>query len=89
MKMNQTVITALFASAALFSAVSCDVKKIEDGNVPDVKVEVKGDAKLPKYDVDVPKIEVGTKKVEVEVPTVEVKPANAGTEGPNGEKKDN
>ena len=52
--------------------VSCDVDKTEDGELPDVKVEVDGEAKLPKYDVDGPDVTVGKKKVEVEVPTVDV-----------------
>ena len=80
MKNYQTITTAILSSAALFSVVSCDVKKTEDGNLPDVKVEVKGDTKLPKYDVDVADVKIEKKKVEVEVPTVEIEMPEAGTE---------
>ena len=60
---------------------ACDVDKVEDGEMPEVKVEgeaklpkydVEGEAKLPKYDVEGSDVEVGKKKVEVEVPTVDV-----------------
>lgn len=57
----------LFAAAAF---TSCDVDKVEDGNIPDVKVEVDGEAKVPEYDVDGPDVKIGKK--EVEVPTVEI-----------------
>lgn len=57
----------LFAAAAL---TACDVDKVEDGNMPEV--EVKGEAKLPEYDVDGPEVEVGKKKVEMEVPTIDI-----------------
>ena len=63
----------LFAAAAL---TACDVDKVKDGEMPEVKVE--GDVKLPEYDVDGPEVEVGKKKVEVEVPTIDIK-------GPNDE----
>ena len=51
-----------------FPLASCDVDKVEDGEMPEVKVE--GEAKLPKYDVEGPKVTVGKK--EVEVPTIDV-----------------
>jgi hypothetical protein len=63
---------AVIASWLTLALVSCDVDKTEDGELPDVKVEVDGEAKLPKYDVDGPDVTVGKKKVEVEVPTVDV-----------------
>lgn len=63
---------AFIAAWLTMAVVSCDVDKTEDGELPDVKVEVEGEAKLPKYDVDGPDVTVGKKKVEVEVPTVDV-----------------
>ncbi len=67
----------LLSVAIGFSA--CDVKKTEDGEVPSVKVEVDGEAKLPKYDVDAPDVNIEKKKMEVEVPTIEVTPASEDT----------
>jgi hypothetical protein len=61
----------LFPVAALaFSLAACDVDKVEDGEMPEV--EVKGETKLPKYDVEGPDVEIGKKKVEVEVPTIDI-----------------
>ena len=40
--------------------------------MPKVKMEVEGDAKLPKYDVHGPEVTVGEKKVEMKVPTIDV-----------------
>lgn len=56
---------------------SCDVKKTEDGEMPEVKVE--GEAKLPKYDVDAPDVDVKMKKKVIEVPDIEVTPADEDT----------
>jgi hypothetical protein len=63
---------AMIAAWMTMALVSCDVDKTEDGELPDVKVEVEGEAKLPKYDVDGPDVTVGKKKVEMEVPTIDV-----------------
>ncbi|MCW1916301.1 hypothetical protein OJ996_22115 [Luteolibacter sp. GHJ8] len=60
------------ASTLAFALVSCDVDKKEDGSLPEVKVQVDGEAKLPKYDVNGPDVTVGKKKVEMEVPTVDI-----------------
>ena len=64
--------TAALAALLTVSLVSCDVDKTEDGELPEVKVQVEGEAKLPKYDVDGPDVTVGKKKVEMEVPTIDV-----------------
>jgi len=61
----------LFAAAAL---TACDVDKVKDGEMPEIKVE--GDAKLPEYDVDGSEVEIGKKKVEVDVPTIDIKGPN-------------
>lgn len=60
-------VPVIFAAAAL---TACDVDKVEDGEMPEVKVE--GEAKLPEYDVDGPDVKVEKKKVEMEVPTIDV-----------------
>lgn len=57
---------------ATFGIISCDVDKKEDGALPEVKVQVDGEAKLPKYEVKGPDVTVGKKKVEMEVPTIDV-----------------
>ncbi len=67
-------VPVLFAAAAL---TACDVTKEEDGEMPEV--EVKGDVKLPEYDVDAPDVDIKKKKVEMEVPTIEVTPASEDT----------
>ncbi len=69
----------LFASSLGAAAAlnSCDVKKTEDGEMPEVKVE--GEAKLPKYDVDAPDVDVKMKKKVIEVPDIEVTPADEDT----------
>ena len=77
MKNMKSIAIAIFSGAALVSAVSCDVKKTQDGNLPEV--EVKGDVKLPKYDVDAPSVEIKTEKKEIEVPTIKVTPASEDT----------
>jgi len=63
---------AVIAAWMTVALVSCDVDKTEDGELPDVKVKVDGEAKLPKYDVNGPDVTVGKKKVEMEVPTVDI-----------------
>lgn len=65
----------LFFAAIGFTA--CDVKKVENGEMP--KVHVEGEVKLPKYDVDAPDVKIEKKKVEVEVPTIKVIPAGQDT----------
>lgn len=51
---------------------SCDVDKVEEGNMPEVEVTEEG--KLPKYDVDAPEVDVTTEKKVIEVPEVNVTP---------------
>ena len=89
---------ALVFSAALLtvSATGCRVRQTQEGEVPDVDVEVKG-GQVPKYDVDAPDVDVKTKEKEINVPTdvdvktekrtvkvpeVEVKPPADGDQDP-------
>lgn len=68
--MTKPTIKSLIARAAALSAVpaialsfsSCEVKKTEEGEMPEVKVE---GGNLPKYDVDAPEIKVDEKKIDI------------------------
>jgi len=71
--MSKPLLIAALGVLALGTS-ACDVKKTEDGEMPDVKVE---GGKLPEYKVDAPEVNVKTEKKTVEVPTVEVTPADA------------
>jgi hypothetical protein len=52
------IVGSAFLSAWMTMAlVACDVDEFEDGELPDVKMKVDGEAKLPKYTVDIPKEE--------------------------------
>jgi hypothetical protein len=89
---------ALVFSAALLtvSATGCRVRQTQEGEVPDVDVQVKG-GQVPKYDVDAPDVDVKSQNREVTVPTdvdvktekrtvkvpkVEVKPPADGDQDP-------
>ncbi len=88
-------LSLLFSVALMFSVISCDVKKTDDGDLPTVDVDVDAESgELPEYDVDwaevdvktrtemvkVPKIKVVMENEEVEVPYVDVDGPNAGDE---------
>lgn len=65
----------LLLSAALLtvSTTGCRVRQTQEGELPDVDVQVKG-GQVPKYDVDGPQVDVTTKTKKIEVPTdVDVK----------------
>lgn len=62
--------TALILVPAIaFGVAACDVKKTQEGKLPEV--EVKG-GQVPKYDVDVGDVDVGTEKKEITVPTIDI-----------------
>ena len=69
MKMKNTTLLSL-VPIAMFALplTSCDVDKVEDGEMPEVKIE--GEAKLPKYEVEGPDVKV--EKKTIEVPTLDV-----------------
>jgi len=72
---KKTVALPLLLSAALLtvSTTGCRVRQTQEGEAPDVDVEVKG-GQVPKYDVDAPEVDVKTRDQEVTVPTdVDVK----------------
>jgi len=72
---KKKVALPLLMSAALLtvSTAGCRVRQTQEGEAPDVDVQVKG-GQVPKYDVDAPEVDVKTKDREVNVPTdVDVK----------------
>lgn len=72
MKKHITILSSILGGVALIGMTSCEVKKTEDGSLPEVKIE--GETRLPEYDVQGPQIETGT--TEIEVPTIEITPAS-------------
>lgn len=72
MKKTYMILAALTASAA-FLFTSCEVEKTQEGEMPEVDVDVKA-GQLPKYEVDAPEVDVKmkTKTIEIEVPDVDV-----------------
>ncbi|BCX47002.1 neuroblast differentiation-associated protein AHNAK isoform X1 [Haloferula helveola] len=63
-------LTLIPVSAFALSIAACDVDKVEDGELPEVKIE--GETKLPKYEVEGPDVTVEKEKVEIEVPKVKI-----------------
>lgn len=61
----------LLVGASCFAVAACNVDKTEDGNMPDVDVNVTG-GDLPEYNVEGPTVNVGTENRTIEVPTVDV-----------------
>jgi len=59
--------------AAAFALSACSANVEEEGELPEMDVDVSGDAgALPEIDVDTADIDVGTEKKVVEVPDVDV-----------------
>ena len=72
------------ALASTFALAACDVDQTQEGELPDVDVEVQDPGQVPKYDVDAPDVDVGTKDVTVPVPDIDVEPADEDeTDDPN------
>ena len=70
-KINQKLTTTLTFVAALALMTGCDVDQTQEGELPDVDIDVQEGA-LPAYDVDVVDVDVGMKTKTVEVPKVAV-----------------
>lgn len=69
MKLN----TYLILSCLALAMVGCKVEKKENGELPELDVDVTADAgELPEYDVDWANVEVGTTTKTVEIPKVVV-----------------
>ena len=60
-------------AALLCIAPGCDVDKTQEGELPDMNVDVEGDpGQMPEYDVETPEVDVTTETETVEVPDVDV-----------------
>lgn len=69
--MNNAPIFALIVASSAIALSGCEVDKTEDGEMPDVDVDVDG-GKLPEYDVRGPDVSVGTEEKTIKVPDVDV-----------------
>lgn len=58
----------ILVPAIVLGLTACDVKKTEEGKLPDVDVQ---GGQVPKYDVDSGDVDVGTEKKEMTVPTLD------------------
>ncbi|UAB78397.1 hypothetical protein INR77_01210 [Erythrobacter sp. SCSIO 43205] len=74
MKKTFAITTALIASVTL---AACDVEQTEEGEMPDVDVNVE-EGNMPEYEVDGPEVTTDTETVEV--PVLEVEPGNVDEE---------
>ena len=68
--MKKTII--MLSGAVCLSLSACDVDKTENGQMPDVDVNVSGGAELPEYNVTGPDVDVGMENKTVQVPTMDV-----------------
>lgn len=66
----KTMIKVL-VGASCFAMAACDVDQTQEGNLPEVDVNVSG-GQLPEYNVEGPTVNVGTENKTVQVPTVDV-----------------
>lgn len=64
---------ALAAALLLVPLAGCDIDQTEEGELPDVDVDV-SEGQLPEYDVDGPDVDVGTDTdtVIIQTPTIDV-----------------
>lgn len=63
--------TIILAGASCLGLAACDVDKTENGQMPDVDVNVTS-GELPEYNVTGPDVDVGTENTTVQVPTLDV-----------------
>lgn len=77
--MRKILIATILPAAALGLA-ACDVEQTEEGDMPEVDMQVDG-GELPEFDVDTADVEIGTEEATIEVPTVDVEEADAGAPG--------
>lgn len=70
MRMNKTLLAA--AVAAAFAVTGCEFEKTQEGELPDVDVDVEG-GQLPAYEVDAPDVDVEMEEKTIKVPTVEIR----------------
>jgi hypothetical protein len=75
---------AMIAATATLTLTGCRVEKTEEGNLPEVDVQTRGETNLPKYDVDAADVDVGTTETQMTMPTVDINmpPENEATPVP-------
>lgn len=87
LKYSFTGAVVIAATALTFS--SCEVKKTQEGEMPDVKVE---GGQIPKYDVETPDVNVEKKTIElpdsITVPDVDIVTPDEKAAGGNVESGD-
>jgi hypothetical protein len=66
---------------AMFLTVGCTVEKEQEGEMPEVDVQVEG-GQLPEYDVDAADVEVTTEERTITVPEVNIEPPADDDEPP-------
>lgn len=72
MKIYQLLSTISLAALLCF-ATGCDVDQTDEGQLPDMNVDVEGDpGQMPEYDVETPEVDVTTEEETIEVPDVDV-----------------
>ena len=68
--------SAVLATSLAFCVIGltgCDVKKTQEGEMPDIDVDVDADGgQLPKYDVDAPDVDINVEEKDVKLPDVDV-----------------
>lgn len=85
---NKSAWKSLVLVLALLVSVAtgaCRVRQTEEGEMPDVDVQVEG-GKVPEVDVDAADVDVKTEKRTIEVPTVTVEPPRDGDQDAGEEK---
>lgn len=75
---------AMIAASAALTLTGCRVDQTEEGNLPEVDVQTRGETEMPKYDVTPADVDVGTTETNVTMPTVDVNmpPENPATPVP-------
>ncbi len=70
---KKNILKLSLAIVAGFGLAACDVEKTQEGEMPEVDVDVT-EGQLPKYDVDAPEVDVKMKEkdVTIKVPDVDV-----------------
>lgn len=79
------VISRLFVLAAVVGLTACEVKKTEEGKMPEVEVK---NGKMPEYDVQGPDVKVEQEKKTITVPDVDIVTPDEKRKGGNVEPGD-
>jgi hypothetical protein len=66
--MRSKLFALALAALVAMPLAGCRVRQTEQGELPEVDVEVK-EGELPEYDVDAADVDVKTRETEIEVPT--------------------